>query len=106
MPTRPLLISHDYRKPKEKWESPEWHRKHRLKIDRGLEAMVRDLGSRSHCHGDTYTLADIATCYALHYLDYALPEVDWRAAHPTLARFADRYAQRPAYASTAHPKSQ
>lgn len=97
-----VLISHDYRKPKDKWESPEWHRKHRLKIDRGLEAIARDLGERTYCHGDGYTLADIAACYALHYLDYALAEVAWRGQYPALARFADRLAQRPAYARTAH----
>ncbi len=101
-----VAISHDYRKPKDKWESPEWHRKHRLKIDRGLEAMAQDLGGRTYCHGDAYTLADVATCYALHYLDHALPEVEWRRTHPTLVRFADRLAQRPAYSATAHPPSQ
>ncbi|MGE5465632.1 MAG: glutathione S-transferase N-terminal domain-containing protein [Methanocella sp.] len=73
-----VLISHDYRKPKDKWESADWHRKHRLKIERGVEAMARDLRDKPHCHGEGYTLADIASCYALHYLDYALPEVEWR----------------------------
>lgn len=99
-----VAISHDYRKPQDKWESPEWHQKHRLKIDRGLAAMARDLGERPHCHGVTYTLADVATCYALHYLDHALPEIRWRTAHPGLARFADRCAERPAYANTGHAK--
>lgn len=97
-----VLISHDYRKPKDRWESPEWHQKHRLKIDRGLAAMARDLGDRAYCHGNSYTLADIAACYALHYLDHALPEVEWRKPHPALARFADRCATRPAYALTLH----
>jgi glutathione S-transferase len=97
-----VAISHDYRKPKDKWESPEWHQKHRLKIDRGLAAMARDLGDREHCYGSGYTLADIATCYALQYLDHALPEVEWRKLYPGLASFADRHAQRPAYAKTAH----
>ena len=97
-----VLISHDYRKPKDKWESPDWHRKHRLKIDRGLAAIAHDLGDRTYCHGDGYTLADIASCYALLYLDFALPEVEWRREYPALARFADRLGQRPAYARTAH----
>lgn len=98
-----VLISHDRRKPRERWESPEWHRKQRLKIDRALEVIARDLGGRACCHGESYTLADIATGYALHYLDHALPEVPWRASYPALARHADRLAQRPAYARTAHP---
>ena len=99
-----VLISHDYRKPKDQWESPEWHRKHRLKIDRGLAAIARDLGERAWCHGDGYTLADIAACYALQYLDFALPEVEWRGEYAALARFADRLAQRPAFARTAHSR--
>lgn len=97
-----VLISHDYRKPRDKWESPEWRRRHRSKIDRGLDAMARDLGARAYCHGDAYTLADIAAGYALHYLDYALAEVAWRGQYPALARFADRLAERAAYAATAH----
>ncbi len=100
-----VAISHDYRKPRERWESPEWHHKQTLKIERGLSVMARDLGEREFCCGKVYTLADIATCYALHYLDFALPGLEWRKMHPLLARFADRLAQRPAYASTAHAKT-
>ena len=97
-----VAISHDYRKPREKWESPEWHQRHRLKIDRGLAVMSRDLGDREFCYGDRFSLADIATGYALGYLDYALKEVDWRASHANLQRFSERMAQRPSFARTAH----
>jgi glutathione S-transferase len=98
-----VAISHDYRKPKERWESPEWHEKHRLKIERGLAAMEHDLGDREFCHGAAFTLADIATAYALGYLDYALKEIDWRTKHPTLVRYAERMAKRPSFAKTGHP---
>ena len=62
--------------------------------------MERDLGTRQFCCGERFSLADIAVVYALGYLDYALAEVDWRKAHPGLARFADRMAARDSCART------
>lgn len=98
-----VAISHDYRKPQEKWESPEWHQRHRLKIDRGLAVLARDLGDHEFCFGGRFTLADIATGYALGYLDFVLREVAWRGLHPNLARYADRIAQRASFRNTAPP---
>ena len=95
-----VAISHDYRKPKERWEAPEWHRKHRLKIERGLAQIAQDLGDRAYCHGDGYTLADIAAGYALAYLDQVLTEVEWRAQYPTLVALAARLAERAAFRAT------
>ena len=50
-------------------------------------------------------LADIAAGYALDYLDFALPEVEWRKAHPALARLAARLAARKSFSGTAHVKN-
>lgn len=91
-----VLVSHDY----ERRQPEEWHRKHRLKIERGLAAMASDLGNRTFCHGEAYSLADIAAGYALGYLDAVLPDVDWRTAHPNLAQLAERLAGREAFRRT------
>ncbi len=93
-------INHEYREPADKQRSKAWFDKQRQKIDRGLALMEADLGKREFCFGDRYTLADIAAGYALAYLDFALAEVEWRKAHPALARLAERLAARPSFSST------
>lgn len=91
-----VLVSHDY----DKIQSADWHRKQRLKIDRGLAAMEKDLGDRDFCHGNRFSLADIAAGYALGYLDRALPDIDWRASHRGLARLSEKLAQRESFRKT------
>ena len=93
-----VLVSHDY----DKVQSAQWHEKQRLKIRRGVAAMANDLGEREHCHGRAYSLADICAGYALGYLDFMVPDIDWRAAHPNLARLAERLGARDAFRTTAH----
>jgi glutathione S-transferase len=95
-------INHDLREPKEKQHAPEWFQRQRDKIDRGLATIEKDLGSAQFCFGGRFTLADIAAGYALDYLDFALPDVEWRKAHPALAKLAERLYARPSFATTAH----
>jgi glutathione S-transferase len=91
-----VLTSHDY----DKVQKPEWHQRQRLKIERGVATMAKDLGDREFCFGERFTLADIATGYALGYIDQVTPEIDWRSAHPNLARYAERLAQRESFRRT------
>ena len=88
-----VLVSHDY----DKVQTPAWHEKQRLKIQRGLAAMAGELGEREFCYGTGFTLADIAVGYALGYLDRMLPDIEWRSAHSNLARLAERLAQRESF---------
>ena len=97
-----VLVSHDYRNPPDRRQSPEWYDKQRKKIVRGLAALSRELGEHEFCHGDRFTLADIAAGYALGYLDYILREIEWRAAHPNLERLAARLALRESFRTTSH----
>jgi glutathione S-transferase len=96
-----VAVNHERLEPPEKQHNAEWFAKRQAKIDLGLALMERDLGQREFCFGDRFTLADIATGYALGYLDFALPEVEWRRAHPALARLAERLAARHSFSSTA-----
>jgi glutathione S-transferase len=91
-----VLISHDY----DRRQPDDWHQRQRLKIDRALVAMEADLGAREYCHGERFSLADIAAGYSLGYLTAALPQVEWRDAHPRLARLAERLAQRESFRRT------
>jgi glutathione S-transferase len=97
-------INHEYREPKEKQRAPAWFERQRQKIDRGLAVMEKDLGAGEWCFGGRLTLADIAAGYALGYLDYALPEVEWRKGHPRLTRLAERLYARKSFSTTDHPK--
>ena len=91
-----VLISHD----PERKQGDDWHRKLRLKVDRGLAAMEQALGEREFCHGDRFSLADVGAGYALGYLDAALPQIAWREAHPALAKLAERLARRESFKRT------
>jgi glutathione S-transferase len=75
-------------------QSEEWIDRQRRKIREGTAELARELDERAWCHGETYSLADIATGCALGYLDLRHAELDWRALHPNLARLAEKLAKR------------
>lgn len=97
-------INHEYREPADRQRAPAWFDRQRLKIDRGLAIMNNELGVEKYCFGGRYTLADIAAGYTLDYLDFALPEIEWRKTHPALKRLAERLAERESFSSTMHAK--
>ncbi len=88
------------RRPDPTQQSPSWMDRQRQKVERGLHVMAADLGDKHWCTGEAYNLADIAAGCALGFLDFRLPEISWRTAHPNLAKFADKLAQRPAFKDT------
>jgi len=81
--------------------SNEWIERQQRKIREGVEEMSRELGDGAWCHGDGYSLADIACGCALGYLDLRAADFDWRAAYPNLARLAEKLAKRASFADTA-----
>ena len=99
-----VAINHELREPKDKQRSQDWYGRQQLKIDRGLAVMEKDLGGNEFCLSERFTLADIATGYALGYLDFGLPEQDWRTTHPNLARLAKRLFARKSFSETTHPQ--
>lgn len=100
-----VAISHDYILSDVEGGGLEWsNANQQKKIDLGLAAMEQDLGSGVFCHGNSFTLADIACVVALGYLDQVLPKVEWRTACPNLRRLSDRLAARDSLKAT-HPNS-
>jgi glutathione S-transferase len=87
------------KRPAEK-RSDEWIARQRGKIVAGLEVMSADLGEQAWCHGNAISLADLAVGACLGYLDFRYADIDWRAAHPNLARLFEKLMQRPAFAET------
>jgi glutathione S-transferase len=70
------------------------------KIERGLAVMSRDLGDKTWCTGNAFTLADIACGVALGYIDFRHDAYDWRVLHANLAKLAAKLAERPSFADT------
>ena len=60
------------------------------RLDRDLAALPADLN-----------LGHIAAGCALGYLDFRLPEIDWRTPHPRLVNWYAAFAERPSMVGTA-----
>lgn len=67
---------------------------------RGLEALAEALGEKPWFLGNAMTLADIASGCLLGYLELRFAEIDWRGAHPNLAKLADKLATRASFMET------
>ena len=96
-----LLVRYDSLRDK-KERSKAWSDKQLARMKRGMAQMASELGERSWCHNDKYSLADIAVGSCLGWLDFRKPgEVDWLAAYEPLARHYARLMERPVFAETA-----
>ena len=98
-----LLVMENRRPLSER--SPAWIDRQHGKIQRALAQLAHDLGERSYCFGETFTLADAATGSALFFLDLRFPDLDWRTAHPGLLRLAERLEKRKSFEESAPPKA-
>ncbi len=74
-----------------------------VKIHAALKSMSQGLGDKPFCSGIHFSLSDIAVGCALGYLDFRFPDIDWRAKHASLARLAEKLAQRPSFIDTLPP---
>jgi glutathione S-transferase len=96
-----LLVRYELARAK-KEQSAAWVDRQLGKLNRGLAEIAGELAERPWCHGDRYTLADIAVGCCLGWLEFRKPSgVDWRAHYANLARHSDKLADRPAFADTA-----
>jgi glutathione S-transferase len=88
------------REPEPQRKPAAWYVKQRLKIQRGLATMERDLGDNEFCYGGKFSLADIAAGFALGYLDQVLADTDWRSEFSKLKQLAARLATRESFIAT------
>ena len=81
-------------------QSADWLVLQEKTLFRGLEALSEALGEKPWFLGNSMTLADVACGCTLGYLNLRFPEIDWRMAHPNLARLADTLATRASFKQT------
>jgi glutathione S-transferase len=96
-----VLVRYESLRPKGE-QSAAWTKKQMGKLERGLAQLAHDLGERGWCHGEKYSLADIALGCCLGWVEFRKPGgVDWRATYPNLERHYDKLMQRAPFAETA-----
>jgi glutathione S-transferase len=84
--------------------SAAWIERQMGKVHAALAAMSKGLADKPYCAGIHMTLADIAVGCALGYLDFRFASIDWRSAHPNLAKLHDtKLKQRQSFIDTAPP---
>ena len=82
-------------------QSAAWTHKQLERIKRGLAQMTTDLGERPWCHGERYSLADIAVGCCLGWLGFRKPGgIEWHREYPALAKHHEKLMSRPAFADT------
>jgi glutathione S-transferase len=80
--------------------SQAWIDRQMAKIEASLKAMGRGLAEKPYCSGIHLSLSDIAVGCALGWLEFRFPEVQWRTAHPNLARLQDKLMHRQSFIDT------
>jgi glutathione S-transferase len=81
--------------------SKPWTDKQLARMKRGMAQMMSELADRAWCHGERYSLADIAVGCCLGWLGFRKPgDVDWPREYPALARHYEKLMARPAFADT------
>lgn len=82
-------------------QSKGWSDKQLARMHRSLAQMSTDLNARAWCHGDRYSLADIALGCCLGWLNFRRPGgLDWHAEYPGLAKHYAKLLERPSFADT------
>jgi glutathione S-transferase len=96
-----LLVRHELLRDKRE-RSRAWTDKQLARMRRALEQMAAELGERAFCHGERYSLADIAVGCCVGWLGFRRPgEVDWLGSYPALAQHYGKMMERPAFSETA-----
>ena len=95
-----LLVRYESMR-EQKEQSKAWSDKQLGRMKRSMALMASELGERSWCHAERYSLADIALGCCLGWLDFRKPGgVDWFADYPGLAKHYEKLMARPAFADT------
>jgi glutathione S-transferase len=98
-----LLVRYESVRDK-KEQSKAWVDKQLARMHRGMAQLSAELGEKTWCHSDRYSLADIAVGCCLGWLNVRKPGgADWVAEYPVIARHYEKLMERPAFADTVPP---
>ncbi len=88
------------RKRVEALQGQDWIRRQRAKTESAIAAVARDLSERDYCHGVNLSLGDIAVACSLLWIEFRLPEINWRATYPNLKSWIEKIEARASFADT------
>src|SRR5688572_4648960 len=95
-----LLVRYESLRDK-KEQSKAWSSKQLARVHRGMKQMTEELGERGWCHGERYSLADIALGCCFGWLHFRKPgDVDWQREYPVLSKHYEKLMARPPFADT------
>jgi glutathione S-transferase len=95
-----LLVRYEAMR-EEKERSQAWTDKQLARMKRAMAQMAADLGEKPWCHGERYSLADIALGCCLGWLDFRKPGgVAWHDEYPALARHYRKLMERAPFSDT------
>ena len=94
-----LVRSESLRDKKER--SKAWTDKQTARMHRAMEQLAKDLGEKTFCHAERYSLADIALGCCTGWLDFRKPgDVDWCGQYGSLAQHYRKLMERAAFSDT------
>ena len=84
-------------------QNKDWITRQLGKVNSAIAAAARELGDREYCHGLSLTLGDISLACALLWMEFRMPEIQWRANHPNLKKWIERLETMPSFVDTKPP---
>ncbi len=84
-------------------QNKDWITRQLGKVNSAIAAAARELGDRDYCHGLSLTLGDISLACALLWMEFRMPEIQWRANHPNLKKWVERLEAMPSFVDTRPP---
>ncbi len=91
------------RKRERELQNKDWITRQLGKVNSAIAAAARELGDREYCHGLSLTLGDISLACALLWMEFRMPEIQWRAIHPNLKKWVERLEAMPSFVDTKPP---
>lgn len=87
------------RRPADKQDATVIERQ-RGKVERGLAVLEKQIAGRDWLYAHGISRADIAVGCGLLWLDFRLPQFDWRTGHPQLTAHVAKLASRASFSQT------
>ena len=94
-----LLVRYELTLREEPMRSAAWQKAQMAKIRNALDQMEKEAASLK----GSPTIGHVAFACALGYLDFRFPDEGWRNGHKKLAKWYDKFAQRPSMKATVPP---